>query len=74
MGGDLRRYSPIRITMDEVADRGNDGIMVMNDKIEDAIVDSVIKNDAKFKKNNAPANTGVAITSAPAACCPPEQK
>lgn len=74
MGGDLRRYSPIRVTMDEVADRGNDGIMVMNDKIEDAIVDSVIKNDAKFKKNNAPANTGVAITTAPTACCPPEQK
>ena len=41
MGGDIRRYSPIRITMDEVADRGNDGIMRMNDKVEDAIIQSV---------------------------------
>ena len=60
--------------MDEVADRGNDGIMIMNDKIEDAIVDSVIKNDAKYKKNHNSPSTSVAITSAPAACCPPEQK
>jgi hypothetical protein len=70
MGGDIRRYSPIRITMDEVADRGNDGIMIMNDKIEDAIVDSVIKGSRKFKN---PVNTTVAIESSAAptsACCP----
>ena len=42
MGGDVRKYSPIRITIDEVADRVNDGIMRMNDKIEDAIVESVV--------------------------------
>jgi hypothetical protein len=47
MGGDIRQYSPIRITMDEVADRGNDGIMRMNEKVEDAIVTSVISNMAK---------------------------
>lgn len=43
MGGDIRKYSPIRITIDEVADRTNEGIMVMNEAIEDAIVESVIK-------------------------------
>lgn len=50
MGGTVRKYSPIRITMDEVADRGNDGIMAMNDKIEDAIISSVNKGVAKFKR------------------------
>jgi len=68
MGGKIRRYSPIRITMDEVADRGNDGIMLMNDKIEDAIVDSVVKGADKFKKN-APASQDVIITSAPPSGC-----
>lgn len=48
MGGDIRQYSPIRITMDEVADRGNDGIMIMNEKIEEKIVESVFKGSAKF--------------------------
>lgn len=48
MGGDVRQYSPIRITVDEVADRINDGIMHMNDKIEDAIVESVDKMLAKW--------------------------
>lgn len=70
MGGDIRRYSPIRITMDEVADRGNDGIMVMNDKIEDAIVSSVVKNMARFPKViPATQNVGLAVTSAPEASC-----
>ena len=49
LGGDRRKYSPIRITMDEVADRNNDSIMRMNDKIEDAIVDSVNRCVKKFK-------------------------
>ena len=70
MGGDIRRYSPIRITMDEVADRGNDGIMVMNDKIEDAIVDSVVKNMARFPKViPVTQNVGLAVTSAPEVSC-----
>jgi hypothetical protein len=64
MGGTIRQYSPIRITMDEVADRGNDGIMQMNDKIEDAIVDSVVKGVAKFPKVRQ-ADPGVSITPAP---------
>ena len=50
MGGDRRTYSPIRITIDEVADRTNEGIMVMNDKIEDFIVESITKLSAKVKK------------------------
>ena len=74
MGGDVRRYSPIRITMDEVADRGNDGIMIMNDKIEDAIVDSVVKGEAKYKRHDNPGGAIAITTQAPAACCPPEQK
>ena len=41
MGGDRRRYSPIRITIDEVADRTNEGIMLMNDQIENYIAESV---------------------------------
>lgn len=69
MGGTVRQYSPIRITMDEVADRGNDGIMIMNDKIEDAIVDSVVKNTAKFPKVQQ-ADPSVSVTVAPdAGCC-----
>lgn len=68
MGGTVRRYSPIRITMDEVADRGNDGIMNMNDKIEDAIVDSINKGVDKFKKV-AVADNALAITSAPTQGC-----
>ena len=47
MGEGLRQYSPIRITPDDVIDRNNDGIMAMNDKIEEVIVKSV---DTMFKK------------------------
>jgi len=48
MGDTIRQYSPIRITMDDVADRGNDGIMRMNDLQEDAIVDSVLNGIKKW--------------------------
>lgn len=41
MGEDRRRYSPIRITVDEVADRTNEGIMIMNDKIEEVICQTI---------------------------------
>lgn len=44
MGEGARVYSPIRITIDELADRINEGIMAMNDKIEDVIVDDVKKH------------------------------
>lgn len=43
MGEGARIYSPIRITTDEHADRINEGIMGMNDKIEDIIVEEVRK-------------------------------
>lgn len=69
LGGDRRRYSPIRITMDEVADRGNDGIMAMNDKIEDAIVESVTKNCKKFKNDWSVPMIEVSVTNEPPKCC-----
>lgn len=49
MGGDRRRYSPIRITIDEVADRTNEGIMVMNSQIEEYIANSVSTLVEKYK-------------------------
>ncbi len=48
MGEGLRKYSPIRVCPDEEVDRNNDGIMVMNDKIEDVIVESVDKMIKQF--------------------------
>jgi hypothetical protein len=60
--------------MDEVADRGNDGIMIMNEKIEDAIIDSVVKGEAKYKRHDNPAGAIAITTQAPTACCPTEQK
>jgi ADP-heptose:LPS heptosyltransferase len=41
MGEGIRIYSPIRIAPDEYADMNNDGIMAMNDKVENAIMDAV---------------------------------
>lgn len=41
MGEGARIYSPIRITQDEYSDRVNEGIMAMNDKIEEIIIKSV---------------------------------
>jgi hypothetical protein len=67
MGGSIRRYSPIRITMDEVADRGNDGIMLMNDKVEEAIVKSVVDGVKKFNNTNK-AQPITATTPAAPAC------
>lgn len=49
MGGEIRKYSPIRITIDEVADRVNEGIMKMNEKVEDAVVASVKDGMKKYK-------------------------
>lgn len=51
MGEGVRRYSPIRITIDEFADRVNEGIMQMNSAVEDAIIEQVEKTIKKtFKK------------------------
>lgn len=47
MGDGARVYSPIRITLDECADRTNEGVMAMNDKIIDVICKSV---DTNIKK------------------------
>ena len=43
MGEGARIYSPIRITQDEYADRVNEGVMAMNEKIEDVIVADIKK-------------------------------
>ena len=53
LGDERRTYSPIRITMDEVADRGNDGIMVMNEDVENAVVNSVVENIKKFSSKDS---------------------
>ena len=51
MGEGVRIYSPIRIAPDEYADMNNDGIMAMNDKVEDVIVSSVKELYNKFVGN-----------------------
>jgi ADP-heptose:LPS heptosyltransferase len=48
MGEGVRIYSPIRIAPDEYADMNNDGIMAMNDKVENVIVESVLDLYKKF--------------------------
>lgn len=53
MGEGLRQYSPIRLVPDETVDRINDGIMAMNDKIEDVILRSVDKMTEKFYNKSA---------------------
>jgi hypothetical protein len=53
MGGAARQYSPIRITVDEVADRRNEGIMIMNDDIEKHIIKNVGSHYEKFVKPTA---------------------
>ena len=52
MGEGARIYSPIRITIDEYSDRTNEGLMAMNDKIEEVIINAVhdgIKNKQDIK-------------------------
>lgn len=70
MGGDRRRYSPIRITIDEVADRTNEGIMVMNDQIEEYIANSVT---ALVEKYSSPVeeSTQPLIEVTNNSCCNP---
>jgi len=43
MGEGQRVYDPIRIAMDDESYRSNDGIMAMNDKVEEVIMKSVDK-------------------------------
>lgn len=49
MGEGVRIYSPIRITQDEYTDRMNEGIMAMNDKVEEVII-STVKDSMTDKK------------------------
>lgn len=48
MGEGQRSYDPIRVSMDDESARTNDGIMDMNDKIEDVIIKSVDKLMNKY--------------------------
>ena len=49
-----QEYIPIRITIDELRDRTNEGIMYMNDKIEDVIVvNSMVKDGKPAQKDDA---------------------
>ena len=50
MGEGARIYSPIRIAPDEYADMNNDGIMAMNDKVENVVVESVLELYNTFVK------------------------
>jgi hypothetical protein len=50
MGEGARIYDPIRVTYDELTHRHNDGIMAMNAKIEDVVVESVTKMMTKYWK------------------------
>ena len=49
MGEGARVYSPIRVTQDEYADRVNEGVMAMNDKIEDVIIADIKKRSPSKK-------------------------
>ncbi len=69
MGGERRRYSPIRITIDEVADRTNEGIMAMNDKIEEFITNSVNELVEKYRVPATPVNSSfVEVCDSPSCC------
>lgn len=53
MGEGLRIYDPIRIAPDEESARVNDGIMAMNDKVEEVIMKSVDKLMNKYYRKPA---------------------
>jgi len=70
MGEGLRVYDPIRISMDEESARTNDGIMVMNEKIEEVILKSVDKLMNKYYKK--PLMKVIPPTQEEqSSCCPP---
>jgi len=73
MGGDRRRYSPIRITIDEVADRTNEGIMVMNDKIEEFIANSVNELVEKYHVATTPSSEPLVEVCNTPSCCGPDK-
>jgi hypothetical protein len=52
MGEGLRKYDPIRIVPDEYVNKNNDGIMLMNEAIENVIVESIHKNTSKTPQKN----------------------
>lgn len=56
MGEGKRIYDPIRIMPDDVAQRNNNGIMLMNDAIEDVIVEALNDNFNKWVSVTKPNN------------------
>lgn len=76
MGEGQRIYDPIRITPDEESSRANDGIMAMNDKIEEVIMKSVDKLMNKYyRKPDSEVILPPEWTGEQQGCptCPPEQ-
>lgn len=56
MGEGVRQYSPIRITVDEYTDRINEGIMIMNEAVEDVIIETLESVVDKFETNKKTRN------------------
>lgn len=76
MGEGQRIYDPIRIAPDEESSRANDGIMAMNDKIEEVIMKSVDKLMNKYyRKPEMEVILPPEWTGQPQECptCPPER-
>jgi len=70
MGEGLRIYDPIRISMDEESARTNDGIMAMNDKVEEVILKSVEKLMNKYYKKPT-VKVILPTQEQSSSCCPP---
>jgi ADP-heptose:LPS heptosyltransferase len=71
-GKDRRVYSPIRVTMDFVADRVNEDLMILEDKTFDRIIKSV--TDKLGKTKQAPEQPNKPIVSDAAGIIPPFSK
>ena len=68
-GKDKREYSPIRITQDFFVDRGNEDLMVLDDKTLAKILKSVTDKLGKPSNKNIPQTY---VPQQPSTCCPPQ--
>ena len=71
MGDGLRVYDPIRVSYDEESLRMNDGVMVMNDKIEDVIIKSSDKLMNKYYQKPTIKFNLPTQEQSNSSCCPP---
>lgn len=67
-----RVYSPIRLTMDDERDRGNDAVMGMEAEEEQEVIDSVIK--AMGKGGEFKGKRPTPIQNQEQGCCPPTEE